>query len=336
MRSRPRSMTTARVSRRKRWSASSNASIPTGRIRASGRTPASVFRSPARSSKRMAGASAPRTAWACRSTRVRASSARASWCDCPRCEVASIDRRGAPDESRSLSNRLGAFRCKPDRACRGRDYFGAAEGNARAQAQRPDLPSGDDHHVPHELRDLPPRRVLVSALVRCGGARPHRRGICLRALQAPALLDALAPQLHDRELLCLDWRRRERSVRSDRCLASYRARSAQFATRRNDAFRRDDRLRATDRVFQCSPVVAASARRAMSEPTIHASAVLIGARAVLIRGPAGSGKSRLALELIQAGGILPLTRLVGDDRVYVEAAHSRLLVRPAEALTGLI
>jgi serine kinase of HPr protein (carbohydrate metabolism regulator) len=29
--------------------------------------------------------------------------------------------------------------------------------------------------------------------------------------------------------------------------------------------------------------------------TVHASAVLTGARAVLIRGPAGSGKSRLAL-----------------------------------------
>jgi HPr kinase/phosphorylase len=75
----------------------------------------------------------------------------------------------------------------------------------------------------------------------------------------------------------------------------------------------------------------------MSEPTIHASAVLVGARAVLIRGPAGSGKSRLALALIQAGGsALPFTRLVGDDRVHVEAAQGRLTVRPAEALAGLI
>ena len=72
--------------------------------------------------------------------------------------------------------------------------------------------------------------------------------------------------------------------------------------------------------------------------TIHASAVLVGARAVLIRGPAGSGKSRLALALIQAGGshALPFTRLVGDDRVHVEAAHGRLLVRHAEVLSGLI
>ena len=72
--------------------------------------------------------------------------------------------------------------------------------------------------------------------------------------------------------------------------------------------------------------------------TVHASAVLVGARAVLIRGAAGSGKSSLAFALIRAGetGTLPFTRLVGDDRVHVEATHGRLLVRPAETLTGLI
>ena len=73
-------------------------------------------------------------------------------------------------------------------------------------------------------------------------------------------------------------------------------------------------------------------------PTIHASAVLTGPRAVLIRGPAGSGKSELAWALIQAAdtGLIRFARLVGDDRVHVEAAHGRLLVRPAEALAGLI
>jgi len=72
--------------------------------------------------------------------------------------------------------------------------------------------------------------------------------------------------------------------------------------------------------------------------TIHASTVLVGARAVLIRGPAGSGKSCLAFALIQVGeaGTLPFTRLVGDDRLHVEAAHGRLVVRPAAALAGRI
>jgi serine kinase of HPr protein (carbohydrate metabolism regulator) len=69
--------------------------------------------------------------------------------------------------------------------------------------------------------------------------------------------------------------------------------------------------------------------------TIHASAVLVGPRAVLIRGPSGAGKSRLAFALIQTSG-LPFARLVGDDRVHIESAHGRLLVRPAETLAGLI
>jgi serine kinase of HPr protein (carbohydrate metabolism regulator) len=73
-------------------------------------------------------------------------------------------------------------------------------------------------------------------------------------------------------------------------------------------------------------------------PTIHASAVLVGARAVLIRGPSGAGKSRLALDLIAAGtaGGLRPARLVGDDRVHLESMGGRLLVRPAPALAGLI
>ena len=76
----------------------------------------------------------------------------------------------------------------------------------------------------------------------------------------------------------------------------------------------------------------------MTLATIHASAVLTGARAVLIRGPSGAGKSRLALDLIEAGraGVLRFARLVGDDRVHVQTAAGRLLVRPAETLAGLI
>ncbi|MDC7784896.1 HPr kinase/phosphatase C-terminal domain-containing protein [Rhodoplanes sp. TEM] len=70
-------------------------------------------------------------------------------------------------------------------------------------------------------------------------------------------------------------------------------------------------------------------------PTIHASAVLVGARAVLIRGPSGAGKSRLALRLLDAGAGR-FARLVADDRTAVTAAGGRLLARPAETLAGLI
>jgi HPr kinase/phosphorylase len=77
---------------------------------------------------------------------------------------------------------------------------------------------------------------------------------------------------------------------------------------------------------------------ASQAPTIHATAVLVGPKAALIRGPAGAGKSRLAVDLLQAAeqGALPFARLVADDRAHVEACASGLLVRPAQALAGLI
>jgi len=73
-------------------------------------------------------------------------------------------------------------------------------------------------------------------------------------------------------------------------------------------------------------------------PSVHASAVLVGSRAVLIRGPSGAGKSRLAFDLILAGraGQLPPTVLVGDDRVHLDTAGKQLWVRPARELVGLI
>jgi HPr kinase/phosphorylase len=76
----------------------------------------------------------------------------------------------------------------------------------------------------------------------------------------------------------------------------------------------------------------------ISPTTIHASAVLVGASAVLIRGPSGAGKSQLAFALIDAArsGRLRFARLIADDRVLIETHHGRLLVRPAPALAGLI
>ena len=72
--------------------------------------------------------------------------------------------------------------------------------------------------------------------------------------------------------------------------------------------------------------------------TVHASAVKVGDRAVLIRGPSGSGKSRLAFDLILAGrsGQVPPAILVGDDRVHLATDGGNLWVRPARELAGLI
>jgi HPr kinase/phosphorylase len=72
--------------------------------------------------------------------------------------------------------------------------------------------------------------------------------------------------------------------------------------------------------------------------SVHASAVLVGDRAVLIRGASGSGKSRLALDLILAGraGQIAAAVLIGDDRVHLTASQGQLMVRPARELAGLI
>jgi serine kinase of HPr protein (carbohydrate metabolism regulator) len=73
-------------------------------------------------------------------------------------------------------------------------------------------------------------------------------------------------------------------------------------------------------------------------PSVHGTAVLVGDRAVLIRGPSGAGKSRLGFDLILAGrtGQIPPTIMVGDDRLFLDAADGQLVVRPVPRLAGLI
>lgn len=72
--------------------------------------------------------------------------------------------------------------------------------------------------------------------------------------------------------------------------------------------------------------------------SVHASAVLVGNRAVLIRGPSGAGKSRLAFDLILAGrsGVVESAVLVGDDRVHLATVGNEIVVRPVQKLAGLI
>ena len=58
-------------------------------------------------------------------------------------------------------------------------------------------------------------------------------------------------------------------------------------------------------------------------PSVHASAVLVGNRAVLIRGPSGSGKSRLAFDLILAGraGQIAPTVLIDRKSTRLNSSH---------------
>jgi serine kinase of HPr protein (carbohydrate metabolism regulator) len=72
-------------------------------------------------------------------------------------------------------------------------------------------------------------------------------------------------------------------------------------------------------------------------PTIHATCLLVGPHGVLIRGPAGAGKTSLALALIEhAEARARFARLVADDRVALEAVNGRLVARAPAALAGLV
>jgi HPr kinase/phosphorylase len=69
----------------------------------------------------------------------------------------------------------------------------------------------------------------------------------------------------------------------------------------------------------------------VADQPLHASAVALNGRAALITGPAGSGKSALALDLIALGA-----RLVADDGVILRRVGDRLLARAPEPIRGLI
>jgi serine kinase of HPr protein (carbohydrate metabolism regulator) len=67
----------------------------------------------------------------------------------------------------------------------------------------------------------------------------------------------------------------------------------------------------------------------LSSENLHMSCVASGGRAVLIAGPSGSGKSDLALRLIDRG-----FTLVSDDRTLVRKDGERLIACAPAAIRG--
>lgn len=69
----------------------------------------------------------------------------------------------------------------------------------------------------------------------------------------------------------------------------------------------------------------------LSSETLHASCVAIGGRAVLLHGRSGSGKSDLALRLIDRGA-----RLVSDDYTVVRRVGDGLVASAPANIAGRI
>lgn len=69
----------------------------------------------------------------------------------------------------------------------------------------------------------------------------------------------------------------------------------------------------------------------MTQIVLSASAVAIGRLALAIEGPPGSGKSSLALALIDRGAVL-----IGDDGVTLTRERDHLMAGPPPNIDGLI
>lgn len=67
----------------------------------------------------------------------------------------------------------------------------------------------------------------------------------------------------------------------------------------------------------------------LSSENLHASTVALGGRAVMISGPSGSGKSDLALRLIDRG-----FTLVSDDRTILHKEAGRLIASAPRTIHG--
>ena len=67
----------------------------------------------------------------------------------------------------------------------------------------------------------------------------------------------------------------------------------------------------------------------LSAETLHASTVALDGRAVIISGPSGSGKSDLALRLLDRGFVL-----VSDDQTVVKKDGERLIATAPPTIAG--
>jgi len=78
-----------------------------------------------------------------------------------------------------------------------------------------------------------------------------------------------------------------------------------------------------------TPTTPQANKSRLSSETLHASTVALDGRAVMISGPSGSGKSDLALRLLDRG-----FTLVSDDQTIVRRESERLIASAPPTISG--
>lgn len=69
----------------------------------------------------------------------------------------------------------------------------------------------------------------------------------------------------------------------------------------------------------------------MTDLCLHATSILLDKGGVLISGQPGSGKSSLALQLMDRGAVL-----ISDDQTIITCSKDQLILSPPSSLKGLI
>ncbi len=75
----------------------------------------------------------------------------------------------------------------------------------------------------------------------------------------------------------------------------------------------------------------AAAGDGAARDTVHGTCIALGEAGVLLRGAPGTGKSDLALRLIEDGA-----RLVADDQVRLAREGDAVIARPPEPIAGMM
>ena len=80
-----------------------------------------------------------------------------------------------------------------------------------------------------------------------------------------------------------------------------------------------------------------SPKSAGQDCLVHATSLVVGETGILVTGPSGSGKSRIAMDLLQSAlSAGTYAALIADDQTVLSPVGSRVMASAPETIGGLI